>query len=103
MTPSMHPKQRKIMQNVDIIENILELMIGIVRSQNDSTSRMTPSMHPLRRKMIHNIIADTFQLLIGITFNGRFVTWARCVLLAQQAVLRRQTRANDYQRSTLFI
>ena len=27
MTPSMHPKQRKIMQSIHVIENILELMV----------------------------------------------------------------------------
>ena len=44
MTPSMHPEQRKLMQNIHVIESILELMIGIAMNGRLATSfvlRMT--------------------------------------------------------------
>ena len=44
MTPSMHPKQLKIMQNIHLIGHILELMIGIAMNSRLATSfvlRMT--------------------------------------------------------------
>ena len=44
MTPSMHPKQRKIMEIMHVIENIIEFMIGIAMNSRLATSfvlRMT--------------------------------------------------------------
>ena len=46
----------------------------IVRSQSESTSRMTTGMHPKQSTIMHNVIANTFDLVTGSIFNGRFVS-----------------------------
>ena len=56
MTPSMHSKQRKIMQNNHTCENILELMIGIALNSRLATLfvlRMT------RRRAGHHASSTT--------------------------------------------